>query len=100
MPPPPSAAAASTKTNNDKNGAVSHVWEVGQNMWENAVQEDADGRIVVAGTEDTLAVQIRKRRKRLEQADFSQRNLRVVRDMIRYVYVLVGTCSSYFYSRL
>jgi hypothetical protein len=67
-----------------------HVWEDtgGENMGEKAVQEDAQGRIVVAAS-DTLAQAIRKRRKRLEQNDYAQRNRRVVRDMIRYVYVLI-----------
>ncbi len=41
---------------------------------------------------DTTADIIRKRRKRLEQNDYAQRNRRVVRDMIRYVYVLID-CS-------
>lgn len=70
---------------------VTHAWEDtgGQNIWETAVQEDAEGRIIVAQG-DTVAEAIRKRRKRLEQNDYSQRNRRVVRDMIRYVYVLVG----------
>ncbi|OEU09459.1 Ssl1-domain-containing protein, partial [Fragilariopsis cylindrus CCMP1102] len=59
--------------------------------WENAVQEDSEGRIIIAGG-DTTADIIRKRRKRLEQNDYAQRNRRVVRDMIRYVYVLID-CS-------
>jgi hypothetical protein len=72
-------------------GGVAHAWEDtgGENIWEKAVQEDAEGRIVVAQG-DTLGEAIRKRRKRLEQNDHSQRNRRVVRDMIRYVYVLLG----------
>jgi transcription initiation factor TFIIH subunit 2 len=70
---------------------ASHAWEASTNAWENAVREDADGRIIVAGG-DTTADIIRKRRKRLEQNDYAQRNRRVVRDMIRYVYVLID-CS-------
>jgi hypothetical protein len=74
-----------------KDGGTAHAWEDtgGENIWEKAVQEDAEGRIVVAQG-DTLGEAIRKRRKRLEQNDHSQRNRRVVRDMIRYVYVLLG----------
>jgi len=70
--------------------AAAHAWEDtgGQHIWEQTVREDEEGRIVVAAS-DTLAEAIRKRRKRLEQNDYSQRNRRVVRDMIRYVYVLV-----------
>lgn len=86
------AAAAATAKSSSADGGVAHAWEDtgGQNIWETAVQEDAEGRIVVAQG-DTLAEAIRKRRKRLEKNDYSQRNRRVVRDMIRYVYVLVGT---------
>ncbi|GAX11145.1 transcription initiation factor TFIIH subunit 2 [Fistulifera solaris] len=74
----------------NETGATTHTWEDtgGGNLWETTVQEDAEGRIVVAHG-DTLAQTIRKRRKRLEQNDHSQRNRRVVRDMIRYVYVLI-----------
>lgn len=69
---------------------VSHAWEAtaGGQLWENAVREDKDGNIIV-DEGDTLAQAIRKRRKRLEQNDYSQRNRRVVRDMIRYVYILI-----------
>ena len=84
--------AVSAAATAEKNGEASHTWEdtSGQHIWETAIQEDAEGRIVLAAG-DTLAQAIRKRRKRLEQSDYSQRNRRVVRDMIRYVYVLIGT---------
>ena len=75
----------------NEQGQSSHVWEASSNAWENAVREDSDGRIIVAGG-DTTADLIRKRRKRLKQNDYAQRNRRVVRDMIRYVYVLID-CS-------
>jgi transcription initiation factor TFIIH subunit 2 len=67
-----------------------HTWEdtSGGHIWEHAVKEDAQGNIIV-DEGDTLAQAIRKRRKRLEQNDYSQRNRRVVRDMIRYLYILV-----------
>jgi transcription initiation factor TFIIH subunit 2 len=70
---------------------ANHAWEESTNVWENAVQEDSEGGIIIAGG-DTTADIIRKRRKRLEQNDYAQRNRRVVRDMIRYVYVLID-CS-------
>ena len=88
------ASAATSGAGADDSNAqqeASHAWEESTNAWENAVQEDADGRIIVAGG-DTTADIIRKRRKRLEQNDYAQRNRRVVRDMIRYVYVLID-CS-------
>ncbi|KAG7339535.1 transcription factor ssl1 [Nitzschia inconspicua] len=70
------------------NAPSSHVWEEATNTWESAVQEDAEGNIIVAGQE-SVANLIRHRRKRLEQNDYAQRNRRVVRDMIRYMYVLI-----------
>lgn len=92
MSAPVASVAASTRVN--EAGATTHTWEEtgGGNLWETTVQEDADGRILVAHGE-TLAQTIRKRRKRLEQNDHSQRNRRVVRDMIRYVYVIIGECN-------
>ena len=86
-----SSAAIASASNPDGAPDTSHAWEASTNAWENAVKEDADGRIIVAGG-DTTADLIRKRRKRLEQNDYAQRNKRVVRDMIRYVYVLID-CS-------
>jgi len=85
----PSSGAVGDSAN--QQDLASHAWEESTNAWENAVQEDAQGRIIVAGG-DTTADIIRKRRKRLEQNDYAQRNRRVVRDMIRYVYVLID-CS-------
>lgn len=69
---------------------AAHSWEDGSggHIWEHAVREDADGRIVVDAAE-TLSEAIRKRRRRLEQNDYSQRHRRVVRDMIRYLYVVI-----------
>lgn len=85
-----SAAAAPAATSGDANqdGSGGHVWEESTNQWESAVQEDAEGRIIVAGG-DTTADLIRRRRHRLELNDYAQRNRRVVRDMIRYVYVVI-----------
>ena len=83
------SASGETSGGNSQHQA-SHAWEDigGKNTWDSAVQEDADGRIIVSGG-DTTADIIRRRRKRLEQNDYAQRNRRVVRDMIRYIYVLI-----------
>jgi transcription initiation factor TFIIH subunit 2 len=93
-----SAAVASSSGgggdgNNKEQQLAAHAWEDigGKNTWETAVQEDAEGRIIVSGGDSTADV-IRRRRKRLEQNDYAQRNRRVVRDMIRYLYVVVD-CS-------
>ena len=55
------------------------------------MQEDEEGRIIVAGGDSTADI-IRKRRKRLEQNDYAQRNKRVVRDMVRFLYIVID-CS-------
>mmetsp|Transcript_56026 Transcript_56026/g.135578 ORF Transcript_56026/g.135578 Transcript_56026/m.135578 type:complete len:481 (-) Transcript_56026:5111-6553(-) len=83
-----SSGAAATNEGPGSSGAGGHVWEESANVWENAVQEDAEGRIIVAGGE-TTADMIRRRRHRLEMNDYAQRNRRVVREMIRYLYVVV-----------
>lgn len=72
-------------------GGAHHTWEDtgGEQTWESAVQEDDEGNIILASANETSADAIRRRRKRLEQNDYSQRRKRVVRDMIRYVYVVV-----------
>lgn len=69
---------------------TNHAWEDtgGDHIWDKAVQEDAEGNIVVAAT-DSVTEAVRKRRKLLERQDYAQRHRRVVRDMIRYVYVIV-----------
>ena len=87
------AAAAPSSNDETAPGApTAHVWEdTGGHTWETAVREDEEGRIIVQGG-DSVADLIRRRRKRLEQNDYAQRNRRVVRDMIRYVYVLID-CS-------
>jgi transcription initiation factor TFIIH subunit 2 len=82
---PPSAAA----DKDDAPGATSHAWEASlEHSWETAVREDAEGNIILADR-DTAADAIRRRRKRLELTDYAQRRRRVVRDMIRYLYVVV-----------
>jgi transcription initiation factor TFIIH subunit 2 len=90
MSTPAGTVVAAAKLSADGKGTA-HSWEDtndGQ-LWERAVQEDADGRIVLGDRDEALCETIRKRRRRLEQNDYSQRHRRVVRDMIRYVYVLI-----------
>jgi len=71
-------------------GPDGHTWEniKGQATWENAVREDEDGNLIVEGVAST-AEAVRRRRKRLEQTDYSQKNRRVIRDMIRYLYIVL-----------
>lgn len=96
---PPISSTTVPSSSNGKNKRapdpqdVNHAWEAhdSQASWQNAVREDAEGNIIVEGG-DTVVEAIRRRRKRLEQNDYAQRNRRVVRDMIRYVYVLID-CS-------
>lgn len=86
----PSAPGSASKRKAVDPSEVNHAWEAHDQQagWQNAVREDADGNIIVEG-QDSVVDAIRRRRKRLEQNDYSQRNRRVVRDMIRYVYILV-----------
>ena len=85
-------ASLSSAGGGDKNQQASHAWEdTAGHTWETAVREDAEGNLIVAGGE-SQADGIRRRRERLEQNDYAQRNRRVVRDMIRYLYVLID-CS-------
>ncbi|GKY96433.1 hypothetical protein MPSEU_000602800 [Mayamaea pseudoterrestris] len=67
--------------------ASAHIWEESENGWESAVREDAQGRIILASG-GSLADAIRHRRKRMETNDYFMSNKRVVRDMIRYVYIV------------
>lgn len=68
-----------------------HAWEdtAGEQSWETAVREDADGNIILAENRLSSAEAIRRRRRRLEQSDYSQKRKRVIRDMIRYLYILI-----------
>lgn len=88
----PSSAPSSGADGNPQQQSSAHAWEdTAGHTWETAVREDAQGNLIVAGGE-TIADGIRRRRKRLEQNDYAQRNRRVVRDMIRYLYVVID-CS-------
>jgi transcription initiation factor TFIIH subunit 2 len=86
------ATTTAAQASADAQATSAHTWEdTGGHTWETEVREDADGNIIVAGG-DSVADVIRRRRKRLEQNDYAQRNRRVVRDMIRYLYILID-CS-------
>jgi transcription initiation factor TFIIH subunit 2 len=80
-----SAPAASDEATNQ------HAWEdtAGEQSWETAVREDADGNIILINNRLSAAEAIRRRRRRLEQSDYSQKRKRVVRDMIRYLYIII-----------
>ena len=83
------SSAQATADTDDRPGPPAHAWEdTGEHSWETAVQEDAEGNIILADRA-SAAEAIRRRRKRLEQTDYAQRGRRVVRDMIRYLYVIV-----------
>mmetsp|Transcript_14705 Transcript_14705/g.16826 ORF Transcript_14705/g.16826 Transcript_14705/m.16826 type:complete len:465 (-) Transcript_14705:412-1806(-) len=87
---PSLASAAAVATGPDGTGPKAHRWEAGagEATWDTAVQEDEDGNIVLAASL-SKADRIRKRRQRLEQTDYSQKRKRVIRDMIRYLYLVV-----------
>lgn len=85
-----STASAAVKNVGVDGKSAAHTWEDTNSgvLWENAVQEDSDGNIIVDRNE-TLHEVIRQRRKRLEQNDYSQRHRRIVRAMIRYLYIII-----------
>mmetsp|Transcript_22126 Transcript_22126/g.33441 ORF Transcript_22126/g.33441 Transcript_22126/m.33441 type:complete len:460 (-) Transcript_22126:327-1706(-) len=81
-------SAAAVPTGPD--GAVAHRWEsgAGEANWDSAVQEDDEGNILINQSLSSADL-IRQRRFRQEQTDYSQKRKRVVRDMIRYLYVII-----------
>lgn len=81
------ATTATTSSNNDGK-AEGHVWEESTSNWEQAVQEDDEGNLVVT-QQLTVADQLRKRRRFDALHDTAQRHKRLTRDMIRYVFILV-----------
>ena len=84
-----SAVASKPSAADNDDQPAAHAWEdIGEHTWETAVQEDAEGNIILVDR-DSPAEAIRRRRKRLEQTDYALCNRRVVRDMIRYLYVIV-----------
>jgi len=73
-------------------GNVTHTWEAVKSdaNWAN-IHEDDDGNIIsnANGSAQTLAQQIRARRKRISQLDHAQSSKRILRDMIRYIYIVL-----------
>ena len=67
-----------------------HAWEQtdSSQMW-SSVQEDADGNLISTTGSRDLASLIRLRRQRLSRSDHARSHRRLVRDMIRYVYLVV-----------
>ena len=74
---------------------TSHAWEAvdGSSMWTD-VQEDADGNILTNYSQLSLAAKIRQRRHRLAATDLARSSKRLVRHMLRHVY-LVLDCSQW-----
>mmetsp|Transcript_31184 Transcript_31184/g.56586 ORF Transcript_31184/g.56586 Transcript_31184/m.56586 type:complete len:594 (+) Transcript_31184:126-1907(+) len=94
------AAAAATQqqqqqlnTKKDNARETAHNWEAvdGSSMWHD-VQEDDDGNILTNNSHLSLAAQIRQRRHRLASTDLARSQKRLVRHMLRHLY-LVLDCS-------
>ncbi|KAL9183450.1 hypothetical protein ACHAXT_004306 [Thalassiosira profunda] len=85
------AASATAAPNNDPNARdVAHNWEAvdGALLWHD-VQEDAEGNILTRSTATSLAAQIRQRRHRLASTDLARSQKRLVRHMLRHVYLVL-----------
>ena len=79
-----------------------HAWEQtdAAQMWSSAIQEDADGNLISSSAAGaaSAATLVRLRRRRLQRSDYARSSRRLVRDMIRYVYLVVD-CSHAMYGR-
>lgn len=73
---------------------LQHDWEShdAASGWERAVREDEHGNIIGMSEAADPADLVRLRRKRIAKSDFSRSGRRVVRDMIRYMFLVVD-CS-------
>uniref|UniRef100_A0A7S4MU47 General transcription factor IIH subunit n=1 Tax=Odontella aurita TaxID=265563 RepID=A0A7S4MU47_9STRA len=73
---------------------LQHAWEDhdASSGWERAVREDEDGNIIGLSEAADPADLVRLRRKRLAKSDYARSGRRVVRDMIRYLFLVVD-CS-------
>mmetsp|Transcript_35763 Transcript_35763/g.75276 ORF Transcript_35763/g.75276 Transcript_35763/m.75276 type:complete len:590 (-) Transcript_35763:75-1844(-) len=92
----PAAGSTSPRPNSKNNNEVrevAHNWEAvdGSSMWHD-VQEDEDGNILTNNSHLSLAAQIRQRRHHLASTDLARSQKRLVRHMLRHVY-LVLDCS-------
>lgn len=69
---------------------VAHGWEAvdGSSMWHD-VQEDEDGNLLTQHSSLSLAAQIRQRRRRLAATDLARSQKRLVRHMLRHVYLVL-----------
>ena len=68
----------------NNNPSITHTWEATKSdaNWA-SINEDAEGNLIASTTQgQTLADQIRFRRKRLAQLDHAQSSKRILRDMI------------------
>eukprot|EP00957_Ditylum_brightwellii_P084684 6439353-Ditylum_brightwellii.AAC.1 len=91
-----SAAAATSSSSDPPKGGnqadereTKHAWEaVGGHQWE-SVQEDEHGNILTSNAGVDAAELIRRRRRRLARTDYSRSHRRLVRDMIRYLYLVI-----------
>ncbi|KAL3797486.1 hypothetical protein ACHAW5_010095 [Stephanodiscus triporus] len=91
-----SANGANEQSKNSKNNNardIAHNWEDvdGSSMWHD-VQEDEEGNILTNYSQLSLAAQIRQRRYRLASTDLARSSKRLVRHMLRNVF-LVLDCS-------
>ncbi len=70
-----------------------HHWEAvdGSSLWHD-VQEDEEGNIITSYSQQSLAAQIRQRRHRLGSTDLARSSKRVLRHLLRNVF-LVLDCS-------
>ena len=68
-----------------------HAWEQtdAAQMWSSAIQEDADGNLLHSSHGRDATALVRLRRRRLARSDYARSNRRLVRDMIRYAYVVL-----------
>jgi len=93
---------SSTNSANNANPQYenSHTWEnVESHIWETegdeAMQFDEYGNPIAGiSTAAQLAEAIRRRRRVLSKRDYGQSSRRIIRDMIRYLYLIIDTSSS------
>jgi transcription initiation factor TFIIH subunit 2 len=80
----------SASAGTDGNGKFTHTWEAVKSdaNW-SSINEDANGNIITNVTTESLADQIRQRRKQLSKLDHAQSSRRIIRDMIRYTYLVL-----------
>ena len=96
-----SATSTTTTTNAEQQSLskdktvrdIAHHWEAvdGSSQWHD-VQEDEEGNIITNYSQLSLAAQIRQRRHRLASTDLARSSKRVVRHLLRNVF-LVLDCS-------